>query len=105
MFVQYTIHCDKTQMLKIFPLDKLNVAKNALSFLLRAPTHRSFTFILRFLFELKDKVRLSKSVCGIFNFQFLFVKVYIFPKHEALTLLPYFHHTASLSFRSNFHIG
>ena len=52
MFVQYTIHCDKAQMLKIFPLDKLNVAKNALSFLLRAPTHRSFTFILRFLFEL-----------------------------------------------------
>ena len=33
-------------MLKKFPSDKINVAKNALAFLLQAPTHDSFTFNL-----------------------------------------------------------
>ena len=45
-------------------------------FLSQAPTHHSFTFNLRFLYELKHKVRLSKTVCGIFRF--VFIKVYIF---------------------------
>ena len=67
-------------MLKIFPSDKINGTKNALFFLLRAPTHLSFTFNMRFLYELKYKVRLSKTVCGIFHFRFrfVFIKVYIF---------------------------
>ena len=49
-------------------------------FLLRAPAHHSFTFNLRFLYELKHKVRLSKTVWGSFHFRFLFVfiKVFIF---------------------------
>ena len=66
-------------MLKIFPSDKINGTKNALFFLLRAPTHLSFTFNMRFLYELKYKVRLSKTVCGIFHFRFrfVFIKVYI----------------------------
>ena len=78
--IQYTIHWDKTQMLKKFPSDKINGTKNALFFLSRAPTHHSFTFNLRFLYELKHKVRLSKTVCGIFHFRFhfVFIKVYIF---------------------------
>ena len=45
-FIQYTIHWDKTQMLKKFLLDKINVKRNALFFLSWAATHRSFTFII-----------------------------------------------------------
>ena len=39
---------------------------------MRAPTHHSFTFNLRFLYALKHKFRLSKNVCGIFHFRFRF---------------------------------
>ena len=59
-------------MLKKIPSDKRNGTKNALFFLSRAPTHHSLTFNLRFLYELKRKVRLSKIVCGIFHFRFRF---------------------------------
>ena len=77
--------------LKIFkkiPLDKINGAKNALFFLVRAPTHHGFTFNLRFLNELKHNVCLSKTVCGIFHFRFcfVFIKVYIFVQQNAWTL-------------------
>ena len=50
-------------MFKKLSSDKINGTKNALLFLSRAPTHHSFTFNLRFLHELKQKVRLSKTVC------------------------------------------
>ena len=75
-------------MLKKSPLDKINVIKNALFFALRAPTHRSFTFNSRFLYKLRQKVHLSKNVCGIFHFQFrlVFVKVYIFVQQKASTV-------------------
>ena len=75
-------------MLKNFPSDKINGTKNALFFLLRAPTHHSFTFNLRFLYELKHKVRLCKSMCGIFHFRFrfVFIKVYIFFRQNAWTV-------------------
>ena len=72
-FVQYTIHWDKTQMLKQFPLDKINDTKNALFFLLWTSTYHSFTFNLLFLYELKHKFCLSKSVCRIFHFWFCFI--------------------------------
>ena len=67
-------------MLKRIPSDKINGTKNVLLFLSRAPTHHSFTFNLRFLYELKHKVLFSKTVCGIFpfRFRFVFMKVYIF---------------------------
>ena len=55
-------------MLKKFYLDKINDTKNPLCFLSRAPTHQDFTFNLRFLYELKHKVRFSKTVCKIFHF-------------------------------------
>ena len=58
----------KTQMLKEFPSDKANGAKNTFFFLWRPPTDHSFTFNLQFLNELKHKVHLSKSVHGIFHF-------------------------------------
>ena len=72
-------------MLQKFPSEKINVTKNPLFFLSRAPTHHSFTFNLRFLYELKHKVCFSKTVFGIFNFRFglVFVKVYIFVQQNA----------------------
>ena len=47
-----------------------------------------FTFNLRFLYELKHKVHLSETMCGIFHFQFRFVftLVYIFAQQNAWTL-------------------
>ena len=70
------------------PLDKINGTKNALFFLLRAQTHHSFTFNVRFLDEVKRKVRLSKTVSRIFHFRFLFVfiNIYIFVQQNAWTL-------------------
>ena len=67
-------------MLKQFSSNKINGTENALFFLSRAPTHHSFTFNLGFLYELKHKVCLPKTVCGIFHFRtsFVFIKVYIF---------------------------
>ena len=75
-------------MLKKFSSDKINVTKNVLSFLSRAPTHHNFTNNLRFLYELKHKVRLSKNVCEIFHFRFrfVFIRVYIFVQQNAWTL-------------------
>ena len=86
--IQYIIHWDKTQMLKKFSSDKINGTKDALFFLSRAPTHHSFTFKSRFLYELKRKVCLSKNLCGIFHFRFrfLFIKVYIFVQQNAWTI-------------------
>ena len=55
-------------MLKQFLSDKINGTKNALFFLSPAPTNHSFTFNLRFLYELKHKVGLSKTVCETFHF-------------------------------------
>ena len=60
-------------MLKQFPSDKINGTKNAHFFLSPAPTYHNLTFNMRFLCELKHKVRLSKTGCGIFHFRFRFV--------------------------------
>ena len=61
-------------MLKKISSDEINVTKNELFFLSRVPTHHSFTFKLRFLYELKHKVRLSKTLFWIFHFRFRFKK-------------------------------
>ena len=86
--ISYTIHWDKRRMSKKLPLDKINGTKNALFFLSQVPTKNGFTFNLRFLYELKHKVCLSKTVCGIFHFRFrfVFIKVYIFVQQNAWTL-------------------
>ena len=67
-------------MLREFPSDKIEGTKNALFFLSRAPAHHSSTFHLQFLYELRYKVRLYKTMCGIFDirFHFVFIKVYIY---------------------------
>ena len=72
-------------MLKRFPSDKKNVTKNAFFTLSRAPTFYSFTFKSGFLYEMKHKVRFSKSMCGIFlfRFRFVFIKVCIFVQQKA----------------------
>ena len=78
--IQYSIHWDKTQVLKNFPPDKWNGTKNVVCFLSQVPVYHSFTFNLKFLYDLKRKVCLSKTVSGIFHFwlRFVFIKVYIF---------------------------
>ena len=74
-------------MLKKFPSDKINGTKNALFFLSRAPTYHSFTFSLPFLYELKHKVHLSKTACGIFildSISFLLKFIFLFNKMDGL---------------------
>ena len=74
-------------MLKNFPTGKINGSKNGYFFLSQAPDHHSFTFNLRFLYELKHKVCLSKTLCGTFHFRFrfVFIEVYIFVQQNAWT--------------------
>ena len=72
-FAQYTLHWDKTQVLKKIPLDKIKATKNALFFLLQKPTHYSFTFNLWFLCELNTrfgslKVRMGFSIFKVYKF-------------------------------------
>ena len=62
-------------MLRKFSSDKITDTKSVLFFLSQAPTHHSFTVNLRFLYELKHKVR----------FRFIFIKVYIFAQQNAWT--------------------
>ena len=75
-------------MLKKFPSDKINLTKNALFFILRAPTLHSFTFNSQFLHELKHMVHLSKTVRGIshFRFRLVFIKLDIFVQQKSWTL-------------------
>ena len=85
-FIQYTIHWDKTQMLKIFPSDKINITKmHFFSFL----SSKLITVLLLICNSYTDwSFHLSKTLCGIFHFRFLFVfiRVYIFFHQKALTL-------------------
>ena len=61
-----------------YPSDKINVTNNWL-FISRAPTYHSFTSILRFLYEPKHQVRLSKSMYEIFQFDYVsFLLKFIF---------------------------
>ena len=72
-------------MLKKFSSDKTKWTKVVSFFLLRA---HSFTFNLRFLYELKHKVRLPKTVRGIshFRFRFIFIKANIFGRQNTWTV-------------------
>ena len=76
-----TLYIEIKQMLEQFPLDKINSTKNALLIY-------GFNFNLRFLYELKHEVRLSKTLSGIFHFQFrfVFIKVYIFVQQNTWIL-------------------
>ena len=85
-FIQYTTYWDKQQMLKKFPSDKINVTENTLFFLLRPPSHHSFTFNSQFLYGLKYNVHLSETVIFHFQFCFVFMKFYIFVQQKPWTL-------------------
>ena len=79
-------------MLKKFPSDKISDAKIALFFLSRAPTRHSFTFNLRFLYELKHMVRLSKMCVGFYIFNsvsFLLKFIFLFNKTHGLLEKPH----------------
>ena len=75
-------------MLKQLPSEKIKITKNAHFFLLRGPTHHTFTFNSRFLHKMKHKIRLSKWMCVIFHFRFplVFIKVCIFVQQKVWTL-------------------
>ena len=85
--MQYTIHWDKTHMLKKFPLYKINDTKMP-SFFFWKLQLISFTFNLWSLYELKYKVLVYKTVCKIFHFRFRIfcIKVYIFVQQNAWIL-------------------
>ena len=85
-WIQYTIHWDKTQMLKKIPLHKINNRKNALFFLLRSPTHHSFVFNLRFLMRWSPRfvsLKLRVEFCIFDCVPFLIKFIFLFNKiHE-----------------------
>ena len=64
----YWVHYTLTYNINVEKIssDKLNGAKDTLKRYPQAPTHHSLTLNLGFLYELKQKVRLSKTVCRIF---------------------------------------
>ena len=75
------------QMLKQFPSKNISGKKCALFFPSRAPTHHIFTFNLRFLYELKHMVRLSKLCVGFSIFgsvSFLLKFIFWFNKMHGL---------------------
>ena len=82
------MHWDKTQII----IKKISLKKNKRykksTLFSRAPTHQSFTFNLQLLYELKNMIHVSKTVYGLFNFQFrlIFIKVYIFVQQKAWIL-------------------
>ena len=81
--------CKSIYILKVYSIHYKKTVQKMLSlFLSRAPTHHSFTFNLRFLYELKHKVRLSKTMCWIFHFRFrfVFIKINIFFQQNTWTL-------------------
>ena len=71
---------------KFPPSDKINVTKNALILLSRAPTHYSFTFNSQVLYGLKHKFHLCKTVIfSIFDSAlFLFKFIFLFSKKKGL---------------------
>ena len=86
----YSIHFHVNTLRKgAASIKKIPFGQNKRHKLSPAPTHQSFIFNLRFLYELKHKLCLSsKTVCGIFHFRFCFtfINVYIFVQQNAWTL-------------------
>ena len=72
--IQYTIHWDKTQI-----FGKNRRYKKCPLFSFASSTHHRFIFNLQFLYELKQTVRLSKTMCRVFEFwfHFVFIEIYI----------------------------
>ena len=88
--IQYTIHWDKIRTLKKFPSDKISGTKKPSFFF------RELQLITALLLTCDSymhwstlKVRLSKTMRGIFHFgfRFGFIKVYVFAQQNGWTLL------------------
>ena len=75
----YSIHYTLRQNanVKKLPFGQNKRYRKSLFFLSRAPFHHSFTFDLRFLYELKRKVSLTLCVGLIFHFRFRFAFIFI----------------------------
>ena len=88
-FIQYTVHWDKTKMLKKFPSDKINVRKMYSFFFLEIRLNTVLLLIHNFCTSWITKLS-SLKLSGIFHFQFslVFMKVYNFVQQKACTLLP-----------------
>ena len=78
-FLQYVIHCVKTQILKKNYFGKNKRCKKC-TFFFRELELISFAFNSQFLYDLMLKVHPSKTVYRIFHFRFrfIFTKVFIF---------------------------
>ena len=79
--VYYTLK--ESTNVKTFLSDKISGRKNAFFLLSGAPSYHSVTFNLKFLYELKLKFCLYKTVCGIFHFDsvsFLWKFISLFKK-------------------------
>ena len=75
--IQYTIHSDKTKILKKFPLDKINGTKNTRFYLLLLLYDSYMSW--RFFFSLKLCVGFSSSV-SVYSLNFIFLfKTYMDP--------------------------
>ena len=85
-------------MLKKFSFGQNKQYKKFPLFFSRAPTHHSFTYNSRFLCDLKHKVRLSKSVCGIFHNRFRFYQSLYFGSTKSMDSLTLKRHN---SFQNN----
>ena len=74
--IQYTKHCDKTQMLKKCPSCKINCTKKSLFFSFASSNSSQFYFC----FAILILAFLYLKLCGIFHFRFrfVFIKVYNF---------------------------
>ena len=76
-FIQYAIHWNKTQILKNFSSDKINVTKYALFFISRA---LALNAVLRIIpdFCTSWSTSFISSMCGIFHIRFCLVFVEVF---------------------------
>ena len=85
-FIKHTIYGEKANNIKTFSVRQKNVTKNLVFFFhSQAPTHHSFTFNLRLLNWLKQKVHhFSESLSRIFDFWFclVFTKIFTFVQQK-----------------------
>ena len=83
-YIQYTSHWDKTQMLKKFSSDKIDGTKNALYFFCKFQLITVFLLIYDYYMSWSARFVSPKLCVGfsIFDFVFVFSKVYIFVQQK-----------------------
>ena len=89
--IQYTIHWDKAEMLKRFSSDKIISIKNFLFFILQAPTHHSFFFLICDSYTSWSIRFISLKLCEIFHLgsvTFLLKFIFLFNKKHVQFFVP-----------------